>query len=259
MPRSIRLIALGVASVLAACTERTGPSPDPESLQPAESRIVGAGAPALQNGARERLARRLALALADPAFRAQVRRELDRSPIREHKLHLQRFLTGAEPACVEGRRPPQPGARGRRRGRHTPRGGPRVLHAGPRASPGVERRCRYPRRHGPARPRGAGRLYHRRQAPHPRSGKAAEHTRPGRRPGGDGLRPRRHGHSPSGRKHRWVEQPARRAVHDLLPFYREVRGLAQGKSRSSRYTCSVRQARPTRSRATPAPESNASG
>jgi hypothetical protein len=95
MPRSIRLIALGAAAVLAACTERTGPSPDPESVQPAESRIAGAGAPALQNSARERLARRLALALANPAFRAQVRRDLDRSPIREHKLHLQRFLTGA--------------------------------------------------------------------------------------------------------------------------------------------------------------------
>ncbi len=93
MPRSIRLIALGAAVVLAACTERTGPSPDPVSVQPPGSRIAGAAAPALQNNARERLARRLALALADPAFRAQVRRELEHSPIREHKLHLQRFLT----------------------------------------------------------------------------------------------------------------------------------------------------------------------
>src|SRR5437660_212947 len=39
-----------------------------------------------------RLARGLALALADPAFRARVHAELDRSPYREHKLPFQRFL-----------------------------------------------------------------------------------------------------------------------------------------------------------------------
>jgi hypothetical protein len=88
MPRTIRLIALGTAAVLAACTERTGPSPDPV--------LATSAAPAALHGARERLARRLAVALADPAFRAQVRRELDRSPVREHKLHLQRFLTRAD-------------------------------------------------------------------------------------------------------------------------------------------------------------------
>src|SRR5207237_5755668 len=40
----------------------------------------------------EQLARGLALALADPAFRARVHAELDRSPYREHKLPFQRFL-----------------------------------------------------------------------------------------------------------------------------------------------------------------------
>ena len=40
----------------------------------------------------DRLARRLARSLADPDFRAYVRAELDRSPVIEHKLHLQRFL-----------------------------------------------------------------------------------------------------------------------------------------------------------------------
>jgi hypothetical protein len=94
MPRSTRLVALGAAAVLASCTERTGPSPDPVSVQPAESRLAGTATPAIVNSARERLARRLAVALADPAFRARVRRELERSPVREHKLHLQRFLTG---------------------------------------------------------------------------------------------------------------------------------------------------------------------
>src|SRR5881397_3856179 len=41
----------------------------------------------------ELLARSLALALGDPAFRAHVKGELDRSPFREHKLPFQRFLS----------------------------------------------------------------------------------------------------------------------------------------------------------------------
>jgi len=41
----------------------------------------------------ELLARSLALALGDPAFRAHVKGELDRSPFREHKLSFQRFLS----------------------------------------------------------------------------------------------------------------------------------------------------------------------
>src|SRR6266568_3362659 len=40
----------------------------------------------------ELLARSLALALGDPAFRAHVKGELDRSPFRGHKLSFQRFL-----------------------------------------------------------------------------------------------------------------------------------------------------------------------
>lgn len=40
----------------------------------------------------EALARRVALALRDPAFRAYVKTELDRSPFAEHKVQFQRFL-----------------------------------------------------------------------------------------------------------------------------------------------------------------------
>ncbi len=95
MPRSTRLIALGAATILAGCSERTGPTADPMHDHPAESRLVVPGTPTALHGARERLARRLAIALGDPAFRAQVKGQLDRSPVREHKLHLQRFLAGA--------------------------------------------------------------------------------------------------------------------------------------------------------------------
>src|SRR5690606_7206009 len=40
----------------------------------------------------EGLARRLAIALGDPAFRARFRARLEASPFREGKLHLQRTL-----------------------------------------------------------------------------------------------------------------------------------------------------------------------
>src|SRR4029077_5006559 len=44
----------------------------------------------------ELLARSLAVALGDPAFRAHVKAELDRSPFREHKLSFQRFLAAEQ-------------------------------------------------------------------------------------------------------------------------------------------------------------------
>ena len=113
MPRSTRLIALGAATILAGCSERTGPTADPMHDHPAESRLVVPGTPTALHGARERLARRLAIALGDPTFRAQVKGQLDRSPVREHKLHLQRFLAGADRG-PRGSWPDSPGSRKRR-------------------------------------------------------------------------------------------------------------------------------------------------
>ena len=44
----------------------------------------------------DRMARRLARALVDPDFRAYIKAELDRSPVVEHKLQFQRFLSRAD-------------------------------------------------------------------------------------------------------------------------------------------------------------------
>jgi hypothetical protein len=44
----------------------------------------------------DRLARRLARALADPAFRLYLKEQLDASPFMEHKLHLQNLLHAAD-------------------------------------------------------------------------------------------------------------------------------------------------------------------
>src|SRR5216110_535355 len=66
-----------------ACSDRpTGTAPDAASGPNVLSTATNP----------ELLARSLALALGDPAFRAHVKGELDRSPFREHKLSFQRFL-----------------------------------------------------------------------------------------------------------------------------------------------------------------------
>src|SRR5207253_1302821 len=78
-----RAAALALLMGALACSDRPpGTAPD------------AAGGPNVLSTATtpELLARSLALALGDPAFRAHVKGELDRSPFREHKLSFQRFL-----------------------------------------------------------------------------------------------------------------------------------------------------------------------
>jgi len=53
---------------------------------------AGGGRADRERSAAERLARLVALSLAEEPFRARLRAELDRSPVAERKLHFQRFL-----------------------------------------------------------------------------------------------------------------------------------------------------------------------
>ncbi|HEX9485964.1 MAG TPA: hypothetical protein VF976_02775 [Gemmatimonadales bacterium] len=79
-----RTAALALVVGALACSDRPpGTAPEAASGEPAT--LSAAARPEL-------LARSLALALGDPAFRAHVKHELDRSPFREHKLSFQRFL-----------------------------------------------------------------------------------------------------------------------------------------------------------------------
>ncbi|HZI21463.1 MAG TPA: hypothetical protein VFD76_03075 [Gemmatimonadales bacterium] len=84
-----RCAALALLAGALACSDRqpgTGPAPGaPRPAAPLASSGTAAAPP-------EALARALALALGDPAFRAHVKAQLDRSPYREHKLPFQRFL-----------------------------------------------------------------------------------------------------------------------------------------------------------------------
>jgi hypothetical protein len=86
MSRTLRPLVLAAVVVVTACTDRTGP--ELSSEQPEVTR-------ALASAARERLARRVAMALRDERFRAQLKQDLDRSPVREKKLHFQRYLAAS--------------------------------------------------------------------------------------------------------------------------------------------------------------------
>src|SRR6267142_1874859 len=79
-----RAAALALLVGALACSDRP-PGTAPDAPPGAPDVLSAAARPEL-------LARSLALALGDPAFRAHVRAELDRSPFRERKLSFQRFL-----------------------------------------------------------------------------------------------------------------------------------------------------------------------
>src|SRR5262245_59823016 len=85
MSRTFHPLLLAVVLAAAACTDHT--SPEAASDQPSTRDTPTA--------ARERLAHRIALALRDERFRTQLKRDLDRSPVREGKLHFQRYLAAS--------------------------------------------------------------------------------------------------------------------------------------------------------------------
>jgi hypothetical protein len=102
MSRRLHLTTLALlAAGAAGCGDRADPGPtDPGAATQAPelptarapSDAAGGAAGPASRAAQQRLARRLALALADPGFRAYTKDALDRSPVREHKLHFQHFL-----------------------------------------------------------------------------------------------------------------------------------------------------------------------
>ena len=77
--------AVALAAALAACDRSVPTAGNEESASPTTQYSV-------ERSAMDRLARKLARALADSAFRAYIKGELDRSPFPEHKLQLQKLL-----------------------------------------------------------------------------------------------------------------------------------------------------------------------
>ena len=84
---------LGVAGLVAAALAAAGCDRDPAAPPSgADAPRPDASIQAAAHERPERLARRFARALRNPAFRAYVWAQLDASPVREHKLELRRFL-----------------------------------------------------------------------------------------------------------------------------------------------------------------------
>jgi hypothetical protein len=94
MSHRIRLPLFALAAALAAC-DRPAPTANEEAA-PLPSAVSPNARSSLERAAMDRLARRLALALIDPAFRATLKAELDQSPFVEHKLQLQSFLRASD-------------------------------------------------------------------------------------------------------------------------------------------------------------------
>lgn len=99
MSRSSRLAILALLAGAGGCSDRTDSGP----VGPADTAAArvfpgpsGHGNPAAERAAQERLARRVALALADPSFRAYVKQSLDGSTVVEHKLPFQRWLRATD-------------------------------------------------------------------------------------------------------------------------------------------------------------------
>jgi hypothetical protein len=91
MSRRIYFSVLALAAALTAC-DRSAPMANEEGATPLPIESPNPRSMA-ERAAIERLAWRLARALADPGFRQFLKGELDRSPVREHKLQLQSFLS----------------------------------------------------------------------------------------------------------------------------------------------------------------------
>src|SRR3989475_10487236 len=83
--KAICLVALASLGAVIACSDNS-------AVTAPEQRSVPSAPPSVTVAAPEQLARAVALALADPEFRAYMKTQLDASPFREHKLPFQRFL-----------------------------------------------------------------------------------------------------------------------------------------------------------------------
>jgi hypothetical protein len=96
---AIRCAVLTLMLGAVACADH-GQGPTSENLGSQPEQRKAPVDPGDRRASAEALARALALSLRDPQLRAQLKADLDASPIREHKLHFQRYLTVGATAAL---------------------------------------------------------------------------------------------------------------------------------------------------------------
>lgn len=101
MSRSIRIAAVALLALAAACADQEPPTAASGAPGAPGASAAGPQARSPEAARAERLARRLALALADSAYRAELHAELERSPVPERKLHFQRYLAADRARAAE--------------------------------------------------------------------------------------------------------------------------------------------------------------
>jgi hypothetical protein len=94
MSHRIRLSMLALAATFAAC-DRPAPTANDEAA-PLPLVVSPNTRSSIERAAMDRLARRLARALANPSFRATLKDQLERSSFVEHKLQLQSLLRASD-------------------------------------------------------------------------------------------------------------------------------------------------------------------
>lgn len=98
-PAAIRRAGLALVLGAVACADH-GQAPTDVNLGNEPAQRKAPVDPGDRRASAETLARALALSLRNPHVRARLKADLDASPIREHKLHFQRYLTGSATAAL---------------------------------------------------------------------------------------------------------------------------------------------------------------
>ena len=96
-----RMLTLTLLGLALACSERAAPPTEPDITTDPVPDAEPPPPETSARGALEALARQLALALGSDAFRAELRQQLDLSPLREHKLPAAEFLAASRPVLAQ--------------------------------------------------------------------------------------------------------------------------------------------------------------
>ena len=96
-----RMLTLTLLGLALACSERAAPPTEPDvSADPVPDNEPGPPETS-ERGVMEALARQVALAMGSDAFRAELRQQLELSPLREHKLPAAEFLAARQPLLAQ--------------------------------------------------------------------------------------------------------------------------------------------------------------